>query len=336
VLYDGIKEFKKVTDMRYQKVELPGKYIEISKIVLGTDCFGTSVSKETSFDMLDRFVADGGNCIDTARVYAQWLPGGDGASEKLVGDWLKARKNRNDIIICTKGGHPPLDNMAISRLSKECITSDLEDSLRALGTETVDIYLLHRDDVNRPVAEIMETLHQLVTQGKIRAIGCSNWRIDRIKEANKYSIANGITPFAISQIQWSLASSTPYAHDDPTIVCMNNTEYKGYLEQEMPVMAFSSQAKGFFAKAIRDGLENINQKAFARFLSEENLLRLERLRKYATDNQLTPSAVALGYITCNKLPGIAVVGCKTLDQLKDTLTAQDVAFSEDTADWLFG
>lgn len=321
--------------MKYLKLKLPNTSIDISKIVLGTDYFGTNVTKEVAFEMLDAFVAAGGNCIDTARVYAEWLPGGGGASERLIGEWLKSRKNRNNVIICTKGGHPPLSAMHEGRLSKECIISDLEESLEALGIEAVDIYLLHRDEVNRPVGEIMESLHQIVTQGKVKAIGCSNWRIERIKEANSYALANGLTPFVVSQLQWSLATSTPDKHQDPTIVCMDSQEYRGYLEENLAVMAYSSQAKGLFTKGILEGLERINQKAFARFLSEVNIARLERVREYSKDKQLTPTAVALGYITCNKLSGVAIVGCKTLKQLEDTLTAMDVNLSEETADWLF-
>ncbi|MBC7765052.1 MAG: aldo/keto reductase [Hyphomonadaceae bacterium] len=320
--------------MKFTTIYTKYNDIKISNLVLGTDYFGTTVTQQTAFELMDLYVANGGNCLDTARVYADWLPNGHGASERLIGEWLKSRKNRNALLISTKGGHPPLDNMAQGRLSRTCIEGDLEESLKALDIEHIDIYWLHRDDLTTPVSEIMETLHTLVQKGKVRAVGCSNWSVQRIKQANDFALKNNLTPFCASQIQWSLACSTPDVHKDPTIVCMNDDEYRGYLDLNMPIMAYSSQAKGFFAKAAAQGLETINQKAFARFCTPENIQRLERVKQYASEQHLTPTAVALGYILCNRISGMAIVGCKSTEQLKDTLTAQDVTMTEETVNWL--
>ncbi len=325
----------KVIIIKYLKLETGNNSIEISKLVLGTDYFGTNVTKEESFKLMDEFVAAGGNCLDTARVYAEWLPGGSGASEKIIGEWLKLRGIRDKIIISTKGGHPPLSNMHSGRLSKNCIESDLDQSLKLLGVDYIDIYWLHRDDINRPVSDIMETLQYFIDIGKVRAIGCSNWKVNRINEANNYAINNGLTPFAMSQILWSLATSTPEAHKDPTIVCMDVDEYSWHLNNNFPVMAYSSQAKGFFAIGARNGLDKINQKAASRFCTDENIERLERVKQYAKQNQLTPTAVALGYILCNKLDSMAIIGCKNTQQLQDTLTAKDIELSADVVEWLF-
>lgn len=321
--------------MKYLNIKIPDGNISISKIALGTDYFGTTVTEKMAFGLLDIFADAGGNCIDTARVYASWLPDGKGASEKTVGKWLKIRGNRNKIIISTKGGHPLLEQMNCGRLSRKEIESDLDESLRALGVDVIDIYWLHRDDMARPVEDIMETLSTLITKGKVRAVGCSNWKAERIEEANRVALANGFATFSSSQIQWSLAASTPEAHDDPTIVCMDEQQYNWYLKESFPVFAFSSQAKGFFARASAQGLDAINKKAYARFCSQENIVRLERVKKYAAQNGLTPSAVALGYILCNSVPAIAIVGCKNEEQIIDSLTAADVDLSETVTEWLF-
>ena len=320
--------------MKYLELKSGNHIMNVSKIVLGTDYFGTTVSKDTAFQMMDSFIEAGGNCIDTARVYAQWLPGGKGASEKVIGEWLKSRGIRDKVIISTKGGHPPLGKMDQGRLSRECIESDLDESLKALQTDYIDIYWLHRDDIKRPVEDIMETLHHIVKQGKVRAVGCSNWKVERIEEANNYALSNGCTPFVSSQIQWSLASSTPEMHDDPTVVCMDEHEYSWYLKHDMSVMAFSAQAKGFFSVGILKGLYKISQKAAARFGTEENIRRLERVKKYAQEHQLTPAAVVLGYLLCNQLKTMAIVGCKTMEQLNDSLTAKDVDLPESAIHWL--
>lgn len=228
-----------------------------------------------------------------------------------------------------------MDRMDCGRLSRKDIESDLDESLMALGVDVIDLYWLHRDDVSRPVGDIMETLSTLIAKGKVRAVGCSNWKVERIEEANRAAMANGLAPFSFSQIQWSLATSTSDAHNDPTIVCMDKKEYAWYLEKSFPVFAYSSQAKGFFARASARGLDAINQKAYARFCTPENIVRLERVKEYAAQNGLTPTAVALGYILCNKVPAMAIVGCKNEEQLVDSLSAADVNLPENVVDWLF-
>jgi aryl-alcohol dehydrogenase-like predicted oxidoreductase len=338
--------------VKYLDIKSGKDILTVSKIALGTDYFGTTVSEETAFRMLDMYVDAGGNCIDTARIYASWLTGGDGASERTIGKWLKTRGGRNRVLLSTKGGHPPLAQMNRGRLSRREIEADLDESLKMLGTDVIDLYWLHRDDVSHPVEDILETMSVLAGKGKIRAFGCSNWKTERIEEANrKAGRMNSSGPagsnapdvptastapsgFCASQIQWSLASSMPELHGDPTIVCMNEKEYDWYEREKFPVFAFSSQAKGFFARASAKGLGAINKKADARFATPENIVRLERVKEYAARSGLTPSAVALGYITCNPVPAVAIIGCKNEEQLTDSLTASDAELSREDTNWL--
>ena len=309
--------------------------LQIARIVLGTDYFGTTVDEKTAFRLMDIYADAGGNCLDTARTYANWLPGGDGASERTVGRWIKSGKCRDRIVLSTKGGHPPLDDITLVRLSRKELEDDLHESLKTLGTDYIDIYWLHRDDESRPVEDIMETLTRFVSAGKIRAAACSNWKTKRIEQANRAAEKNGFVQFCASQIQWSLAVSTPELHNDLTIVCMDDSEYAWYLENKFPVFAFSSQAKGFFAKAVSMGIGALNQKAATRFAMPENMARLERVREFSVKRGLTPTAVALGYITCNRVPAVAIAGCKNEAQMLDTLTAADVDITAEDADWLF-
>lgn len=363
--------------MKFLDLKNKNDKLHISKIVLGTDYFGATVPEEKAFRLMDNYIDAGGNCIDTARVYASWLPGGDDASERTIGRWLKSRGNRNNIILSTKGGHPPLDNMNNGRLSRKEIEGDLDRSLKTLGIDEADIYWLHRDDTARPVEDIMETVSMLIAKGKVRAAGCSNWKAERIEAANRAAAANndtagadshasgsriricslgdctsgsndnssvsgrshagsaGHAPFSASQLQWSLAVSTPEAHNDSTIVCMNENEYNWYEKECFPVFAYSSQAKGFFARASALGLDAISQKSLARFGTPENIARLERVKEYAAKTGLTPTAVALGYILCNKVPAAAIIGCKNAEQLADSMTAADVGLEPSVVDWLF-
>jgi aryl-alcohol dehydrogenase-like predicted oxidoreductase len=321
--------------MRYIELGLPDDAIRVSVLALGTDYFGTTVNENDAMRLMDAYTEAEGNCIDTARVYASWLPGGEGASERTIGRWLKARGNRNGLVISTKGGHPRLESMNEGRLSRKELEQDLDESLMTLGVDHIDIYWLHRDDTSRPAEDIAETLSMFIKKGKVRAVGCSNWKAARVEEALKAAQANGFPAFCASQIQWSLAATTPEAYGDLTLVCMNDEEYGWYEKNRFPVFAYSSQAKGFFARGASQGLGALSRKANDRYAVPENIERLERVKRYAVENGITPTAAALGYITCNRVPGIAIIGCKNGEQLADSLTASDVDLPTADVEWLF-
>ena len=307
---------------------------EISSLILGTDYFGATVTREDSFALLDSFFSLGGNAVDTARLYASWLPGCRGASEKTIGDWMKERGNRGEVFLITKGGAVDKGSTERARLSPEELRYDITESLKALRTEAVDLYFLHRDDEERPVEEIMPTLDAFVKEGKTKAIGASNWRAERIRAANAFAEKEGLTPFTVSEIQWSLARSTPALHQDDSIVCMNEEEYGYYLSGNMPVLAFSSQAKGFFLRGAKSGAASNNQKALTRFGSEENLKRLDRVVALAEKKGMTVAEVTLGFITSHAFPAAALIGCKNLGQLEESMKAGDAVLSAEELDYL--
>lgn len=321
--------------MRYIDLGSPDDNIRVSVLALGTDYFGTTVNESEAMSLMDAYTEAGGNCIDTARVYASWLPGGAGASERTIGRWLKARGNRNRLVISTKGGHPRLENMNEGRLSRKELEKDLDESLMTLGVDHIDIYWLHRDDASSSVEDITETLSMFIKKGKIRTVGCSNWKAARLEEALRAALANGSAAFCASQIQWSLASTTPEAYRDLTLVCMNDEEYGWYEKNRFPVFAYSSQAKGFFARGASQGLGALSRKAHDRYAAPENIARLERVKRYAADNGITVTVAALGCIVCNRVPGIAIIGCKNGEQLADSLAASDVDLPEADVEWLF-
>lgn len=320
--------------MKTGVVRASGKDINLSRLVLGTCYFGTDISEKDSFRMMDAYYENGGRAVDTARVYASWLPGGLSASERTVGKWIHSRALRDEVTLITKGAHPPIGRMDMSRLSPSSLRYDLEDSLKALESSYVDIYLLHRDDKSVPVSVIMDTLHEFVKEGKTRAIGASNWTIDRILEANAYVKAAGKTPFTVSQIQWSLAQCTPESWGDPTLCCMIEEDYFVYRNEEIPVMAFSPQAKGLFSKYIKGGREALNEKIVSRFLTDTNMRRIERVRKLCNETGVSPAAVVSAFITCNPLSSFAILGCSDINQLRDTMTADNVNLSKDIIEFL--
>lgn len=311
--------------MRYLKIKGANGDIKLSKNALGTTYFGTSTDKKTCFALMDRFFELSGNCIDTARSYAEWLEGGESASEKVIGEWLESRRCREKTVLSTKGGFPHKDKK--SRVTPKDIMEDIGLSLECLKTDYVDIYFLHRDDPSADLLEIMDTLSSLVRQGKVRAIGVSNWTAERIEKANKLAEENSLVPFSVSQIQWSAAYSTPELMGDKTLVCMNAVEYNWYLKNRLPVMAFSSQAKGIFSKLIEQGPDFLNQKIRDRFLSEKNLKRIDWVKTYCQRNNITPATAILAFLNCNRLPAASIIGCSSIAQLDDSMKGADYVMS---------
>lgn len=292
-----------------------------SKIALGCAALGSAISKKDSFSLLEKFFENGGNVLDTARVYASWLKDGDGASEKTIGEFLKRENLRETAVISTKGGHPPLDDMHVSRINQTELTKDLNESLENLSTDYIDIYYLHRDDESKDVSEIMPILDGFVKAGKVKAIGASNWTVKRIIAANKFAKENNLTPFTYSEVMWSYARINKQAVYDDTLVTMDEQEYKGYSEQDLCVMAYSSQAQGLYSIAQQIGWENLSDGQKKLYDNAINRARAEKLMKISKQTSLSPTAIGLNHILHNKLNAIAIVGGDTQELLKDSLSA---------------
>jgi aryl-alcohol dehydrogenase-like predicted oxidoreductase len=312
-----------------KKIRIPFTDLVVSAICLGTGDMGSSLSQEDSFRLLDAFAARGGNFLDSALIYADWLPVERSASEKTIGRWLKQRGNRDRIVVGTKGAHPDLAAMHIPRLSPGEIQSDLERSLRNLQTEPIDLYWLHRDDPGRPAGEIVETLNAAARAGKIRAFGCSNWRAERIAEAQAYAAQHGLAPFAGDQMLWSLAVPDFQALGDPTLACMDGALWELHQQSGLAAIPYSSQANGLFAKLERGGWERLPERLQRVYGSAENVPgRFERARRLAQAHGLTVNQAALAYLLSQPFPTIPIMSTKRLDQLEDSLGAAEVRFSE--------
>ena len=221
----------------------------LSEFALGSGKRGPKEFDEACFAVMDRYLEYGGNTFDSARVYAA------GEADEALGRWIRSRGlKREDLALVLKGCHPDLQKMHVSRLSAAEIREDLELSLKAVGTDYADLYLLHRDNPRLPVDEIMITLDQLVREGKTRAVGCSNWTIGRIIEANEFAEKNGLTPLSLCQIHFSLAQTTASQTKDVTHVPMSDVEFGWYEESRMPIMGFGPMGRGYFHRRI-NGME---------------------------------------------------------------------------------
>ena len=227
---------------------------------------------------------------------------------------------RNKVVISSKCAHPPLGDMDHSRLSREEIQSDIEKSLKALKTDYIDLLWLHRDDKRLPVGPIVESLNEQVKKGNIRYFGASNWSCERIAEANKYAKEHGLMEMSASQIQWSYAVTAK--NYDETLVIMNDHEYEFYAQTQMPVFAFSAQAKGFFEKYDKGQL---SAKAKERFLCNENIQRYAEIKRIADNTGFSISSVSLSYLTQNTaFSSFPIINCSKIEQLMDSVGVCDI------------
>ncbi|HEY0828885.1 MAG TPA: aldo/keto reductase, partial [Bacilli bacterium] len=299
-----------------------------STLCLGTGSLGSTVMESDSFRLLDAFLHLGGNFIDTAKIYADWIPGERSASEKMIGKWLKRANSRHNVIMGTKGAHPPLENLHQPRLSPIEITADLNASLQHLQTDYIDLYWLHRDDPNRPVEDIMETLNIAEKAGKVRYFGCSNWTVPRIEAANAYAAKQGFRGFAATQNMWSLAVPNKDAIEDKTLVMMEDRDRAFHEKSGMAAIPYSSQANGFFSGRYRKGeplsAANSAKHVEGYYYNDENFARLERLERVANQQNLTRTQVALGYLLSQPFPVFPIVGCYNITQLQDSCTSGNV------------
>lgn len=318
--------------MKY--VTIPNSDLRVSQICLGSAEFGAKLTPKDAFALLDAFVAEGGNFIDTAHVYSDWIPNTKSTSEKWIGEWLRKSGMREDVVIATKGAHPELTSMNVSRLSKADIEQDVSESLDYLQTEIIDLYWLHRDDVHIPVGEIIDALNEQVWLGNIRYFGCSNWTISRIQEVVDYSKAHDVQGFVANQPLWSLAEADMKAIPDQTLVGMDAEGMTFHKRTKMAVIPYTSQAKGFFSKVERSGSEGLSEGDRKVYFSDVNKKRLLRVQELAKKYDVSVNDIALSYLMSQPFTTIPVVGSKTVEQLKSSLKAVDVALSRDEVVYL--
>jgi aryl-alcohol dehydrogenase-like predicted oxidoreductase len=293
---------------------------QISKIGLGTVRFGSVIPDEKAFLLMDSFLNGGGNIIDTARGYFQEI-GFRGKSESTIGKWMNQRNNRNKVILVTKGGMRYSCNEGKEEwppcLDRRSMLDEVRKSLDAFGTEYIDIYLVHRDDIARPVGEIVETMQEVKTLSNARSIGVSNWSLGRLMEANNYALIHGFTKFSVVEVWWSLAEYTHTMWNSSMNTTMDVDMYNYIEKEKMLGIAYTFQAKGYFQKAVASGIDNIDPKLRLRIETPRNRKKLAYLEEYCRVNKVSTTAVVAGYITSRKVKSVALAGCSTIEQMED-------------------
>lgn len=293
--------------------------LEVSEVCLGAMNFGTTVSKEEAYKTLDLYVEAGGNFIDTSNNYAHWQGTGD-ESETLLGEWLRDRGNRDSLIIATKVGFDRHGEGA--GLRREQIEYWIDESLRKLGTDYVDIYYAHSDDAGTPIEETMEAFDSLVKKGKVRALGNSNFDTWRAAEANMIAKEKGLTPYTMMQQQFTYLN--PKFGAAPKYVFNESVDRQRlrYLkEKNIPLVAYSCLCKGAYENPARlpDAYEAGE--------------RLEFIRNMAAERGVNPSALVIAWLLnlykLENYPRVIPLFSATTSHLSDNLRGLDIELTTD-------
>jgi aryl-alcohol dehydrogenase-like predicted oxidoreductase len=287
--------------------------LQVSPLCLGGNVFGWTVDEATAFTLFDAFLEAGGNFIDTADVYSSWVPGNKGGeSETIIGKWIRARSNRDKVVIATKVG----SDMGPGRkgLSKAYIRSAVDESLRRLQTDYIDLYFSHWDDPDTAIEETLEAYGELVRAGKVRFIGASNFNAARLKAAIGISAKTGLPRYECLQPHFNLVDRDGFQGELEKL-CRDN---------EIGVVTYYSLASGFLTGKYRSE-KDLRQRArgsrVANYLNERGFAVLKALDEVAAQARATPAQVALAWLMAR--PGITapIASATTIDQLKDLIAA---------------
>ena len=301
-----------------KKILLPNG-LEVSEVALGAMLFGSSTSKEDSYRVLDTYMDMGGNFIDTSNNYAHWLGTGD-ESETLLGEWLRDRGCRDRVVLATKVGFDRHGKGA--GLRRDQITYWVEESLRKLGVDSIDLYYAHTDDPNTPMEETMEAFDRLYRQGKVRALGASNFDTWRLAEANMLAKEKGFLPYTV--MQQRLSYLNPRSGEAPKYVYneITNRERLRFLcDKNMPLVSYSCLCKGAYENP---------QRLTSEYESGE---RLSFLRDMAKDKGVSPSALVVAWLTnLHRLAGyprVIPLFSATAEHLKENLRGLELSLSDE-------
>ncbi len=296
--------------------QIPGVTKPMSRLVMGVD---NQANIAHASVMFDDFMEQGGNVFDTGFIYM------GGNSEKLLGQWVRNRGAREEVVILDKGAHTPFCDPA--NLTKQFLIS-----IDRLGTDYVDVYMMHRDNPQVPVGEFVDAMNEQVSAGHIRAIGGSNWSIERVEAANTYAKQHGKLGFSAISNNFSLARMV----DPPWAGCVaaSTPDYKAWLvKNNMAIMPWSSQARGFFLDDTTPAF-NADPERVRCWFSDDNFERLKRARELAKKYNVSAINIALAYVLCQSFPTFPLIGPRQLSETRTSLPGLSVELMADEVAWL--
>ena len=291
--------------------------LNFGPVVLGGNVFGWTADKDASFAILDAFVEGGGTSIDTADSYSEWVPGNTGGdSERILGEWMTTRGNRDNLVLATKVGA----KSDRKNLSASTIALAIDESLQRLQTDRVDVYYAHFDDEATPQEETLGAFDALVKAGKVRELGVSNLSAERIRSAAAIAAAEGLTPFTVAQNQWNLVERAFDTELLPLISELGLTE-----------LPYFSLARGFLTGKYRPGSAVDSPRAgqTKSYLDDpRNVSLLAALDEIAAAHSASLTAVSLAWLRAQPVVAAPIASASRLDQVAPLLEVVDLSADE--------
>lgn len=287
-------------------------------LVLGTNVFGWTADRDASFAVLDAFVDAGGTQIDTADVYSAWIPGNTGGdSERIIGEWLASRGRRDDVFLATKVGQ--LGDL--NNLKAATIATAVDDSLRRLQTDYLDLYWAHRDDLDTPQDETAGAFDALVQAGKVRYLGASNFTAERLESALAISARDGLAGYVAVQPHYNLLESEAFESGVGRVA----------LEHDLATWPYYGLASGFLTGKYRPGteVESARAQGVAKYCNERGYRVVAALEQIASAHNAPIAAVALAWLVQQPTVLAPIASARTVEQLPDLLAVKDVTLTND-------
>jgi aryl-alcohol dehydrogenase-like predicted oxidoreductase len=296
-------------------IRLGSSDLDVSRLCLGGNVFGWTADEQDSFAVLDAFMAAGGNFVDTADVYSSWVPGHTGGeSETIIGRWMAARGNRDDVVLATKVGHN-------RDLRRDVVLEGARRSLERLQTDRIDLYYMHNDDTDTPFEESLGAFAELVRDGSVRWIGASNFTGERLTEALEVAEREGLPRVVAIQNEYNLVSRA-YEHGARDAAAAHG----------IPAVPYYGLASGFLTGKYRPGGAAVDspraQAAMAR-LDSGGVAVLDALDSVAKAHSTTPSAVALAWLAAQPTVASPIASARTVEQLDELLPFMTLELSAD-------
>ena len=301
-------------------IHLPNTDLEVSSVCLGGNVFGWSANREQSFEVLDAFVAAGGNFIDTADVYSEWVDGHvGGESETILGEWMRARSNRAEVIIATKVAKLSTR----PGLSRANIFAAVDDSLRRLQTDYIDLYYAHEDDQTVALEETLSAFDELVKAGKVRHLGASNYEGARLREAKSVSETNHLAEYVVLQNRYNLLDREPFESDSAPALA----------ELGISAVPFFGLAIGFLTGKYQPGVavDSVRADGVSQYFTDHGWATLARVTELANQLGVSNSAIALAWLRAQSTVAVPIASARTVDQVaalmqQVELTAEQVNY----------
>lgn len=315
-----------------EKRRLGNSDLRVYPLAFGGNVFGWTIDEKKSFEILNGFTEAGFNFIDTADSYSKWAPGNKGGeSESIIGNWMRQKKNRDQVVIATKVGS--LFDSDKKCLSKEYILKSVDDSLRRLKTDYIDLYQSHYDDLETPVQETLEAYDQLVKSGKIRWIGASNMSPERLKESLEMAEKLNLPRYQTLQPEYNLYAREGYEKNYEQIVLDNN----------LGMIPYYSLASGFLTGKYRSE-EDLDKSqrggGIKKYLNERGFKILKALDVVAEQYSANQAGIALAWLMARPSVTAPIASVTSMGQLEDftraaalKLNTEDIAILDEASDW---